>query len=47
MFDEKINVEKNQDEIKIINKWQVVFYLERGVQPIRVELGYDDRLVFV
>ena len=35
------------EEIKIINKWQVVFYLERGVQPIRVELGYDDRLVFV
>ena len=49
MFDEKSNVEKNQDEIiKIVNKQQVVFYLERGnVAPIRVELGYNDRLVFV
>ena len=35
------------EEIKIINKWQVVFYLERNVQPIRLELGYNDRLVFV
>ena len=43
MFDEI----KNQEEIKIINKWQVVFYLERNVQPIRLELGYNDRLVFV
>ena len=35
------------EEIKIINKWQVVFYLKKGVTPIRVELGYNDRLVFV
>ena len=35
------------EEIKIINKWQVVFYLKKGVSPIRVELGYNDRLVFV
>ena len=35
------------EEIKIINKWQVVFYLERNVQPIRLELGYNDRIVFV
>ena len=35
------------EEIKIVNKWQVAFYIERGVQPIRVELGYNSRLVFV
>ena len=35
------------EEIKIINKWQVVFYLQRGVEPIRVQLGFNDRLVFV
>ena len=35
------------EEIKIINKWQVAFYLERNVQPIRLELGYNSRLVFV
>ena len=35
------------EEIKIVNKQQVVFYLERGVEPIRLQLGYDSRLVFV
>ena len=35
------------EEIKIINKWQVAFYLERNVQPIKLELGYNSRLVFV
>ena len=47
MFDEKSNVEKNKEEIKIVNKRQVVFYIERNVFPVRVELGYNDRLVFV
>ena len=47
MFNEKSNAEKNQEEIKIINKHQVVFYLERNVFPIRIELGYNDRIVFV
>ena len=39
MFDEKI--------IKLVNKEQVAFYLQRGVEPIKVQLGYNDRLVFV
>ena len=39
MIDEKF--------IKIVNKHQVVFYLKNGVQPIKVELGFNDRLVFV
>ena len=47
MFDEKINVEKNQEEIRILNKHQVAFYIERNVFPVRVELGYGSRLVFV
>lgn len=47
VFNEKFNVENNKEEIRIINKHQVVFYLERNVFPIRVELGFNDRLVFV
>ena len=39
MFDEKI--------IKLVNKEQVAFYLKKGVSPVRIELGYNDRLVFV
>lgn len=38
---------KNQEEIKIVNKLQVVFYLERNIAPIRLELGYDSKLIFV
>ena len=47
MFDEKSNVEKNQEEIRILNKHQVAFYLKKGVSPVRIELGFDDRIVFV
>ena len=47
MFNKNSTVEKNQNEIKLVNKQQVVFYLERNVAPIRVELGYGSRLVFV
>ena len=47
MIKKKDVIKMFDEEIKIINKWQVVFYLERNVQPIRLELGYNDRLVFV
>ena len=47
MIKKKEVIKMFDEEIKIINKWQVVFYLERNVQPIRLELGYNDRLVFV
>ena len=35
------------DEIKILNAHQVVFYLDRGIEPLRLEKGYKDKLVFV
>ena len=48
MCNEKFNVENNKEEIiKIVNKNQVVFYIQRNVFPVMVQLGFDDRLVFV
>lgn len=34
-------------ELKIMNYKQTMFYVDNGVQPIRVEHGYKDKLVFV
>lgn len=33
--------------VKIVNMLQVSKYVKGGVQPIRIELGENDRLVFV
>ena len=34
-------------ELKIMNMWQAIFYMKNVVNPIRVELGLSDKLVFV
>lgn len=34
-------------ELKIVNKFQVVFYVEHGFQPERIEIGYGGVLVFI
>ena len=49
MFDEEIKIVKinNVEVVRIINKLQVVHYLKCGCNPIAVELGYNDKLVFV
>ena len=47
MIKKKEVIKMFDNEIKIVNKNQVVFYLKTGVSPIRIELGYNDRLVFV
>jgi hypothetical protein len=36
-----------KDEVKILNHTQVRCYLKDGVTPKRVELGYNDKLVFI
>lgn len=35
------------NEIKILNNQQVYYYMENGVQPIRLECGRDNKVVFV
>lgn len=34
-------------EVKIMNWKQVLFYTDNGVQPIRVERGFKDKVVLV
>lgn len=34
-------------ELKLINTEQVAFYLSKGVKPLRVELGKNNRIVFI
>ena len=34
-------------ELKIVNYRQALFYVENGVQPIRLEVGYEHKMVYV
>lgn len=34
-------------ELRILNIEQVYFYIENGVNPLKIECGYNKRLVFV
>lgn len=35
------------DEVKIINIKQAIVYSQNGVQPIRIEMGFNNKVVFV
>ena len=35
------------EKMQIINKFQVVFYLKHGVKPIDLELGRNDKMVYI
>ena len=47
MQSEMIVIDNRNDEIKIVNQRQVFLYVKNGLQPIRLEPGYDDKLVYV
>ncbi len=47
MSDEMIVIDNRSDEIKLVNQRQVFLYIKNGLQPIRLECGYDDKLVYV
>ena len=34
-------------ELKIMNMKQVAFYVSNGVQPKRIEVGYNNKIVFI
>lgn len=34
-------------ELKIMNMKQVAFYVSKGVQPKRIEVGYNNKIVFI
>ena len=45
--EEMIIIDNRSDEIKLVNQRQVYLYVKNGLQPIRLESGYDDKLVYV
>ena len=47
MAEEMIVIDNRKDEIKIVNQRQTYLYVKNGLQPIRLENGYDDKLVYV
>lgn len=47
MSQEMIVIDNRSDEIKLVNQRQVFLYVKNGLQPIRLECGYEDKLVYV
>lgn len=37
----------NSDEVRLVNPKQVYYYISEGLQPKRLECGYDEKIVFV
>ncbi len=44
---EMIVIDNRSDEIKLVNQRQVFLYVKNGLQPLRLETGYEDKLVYV
>ena len=44
---EMIVIDNRSDEVKIINQRQAFLYVKNGLQPLRLENGYEDKLVYV
>lgn len=47
MTQEMVIIDHRSDEIKIVNQRQAYLYVKNSLQPIRLEAGYDDKLVYV
>lgn len=45
--EEMIVIDNRFDEIKLVNQRQVFLYVKYGLQPLRLETGYNDKLVYV
>ena len=42
-----IVIDNRSNEIKLVNQRQVYLYVKNGLQPIRLESGFDNKLVYV
>jgi hypothetical protein len=47
VIENKIILAPRSDEVRLINPKQVYYYLSEGVEPLRLECGYDEKIVFV
>jgi hypothetical protein len=46
-IEDKMILAPQSDEVRLINPKQVYYYISEGIQPLRLECGYDDKIVFV
>lgn len=46
-MNDMVVIDNRSDEIKLVNQRQVFLYVKNGLQPLRLENGYDDKLVYV
>lgn len=44
---EVIVIDNRYDEVKLINQKQVYLYVKNGLQPLRLENGYENKLVYI
>lgn len=47
MSKEMIVIDNRSDEVKIVNQKQAFMYIKYGLQSLRLENGYEDKLVYV
>lgn len=46
-MENKMILAPQSEEVRLINPKQVFYYISEGVQPLRLECGYDEKIVFV
>lgn len=44
---DKLVLSPHVEEVRLVNLRQVYFYISEGIQPTRLECGYDEKIVFV
>jgi hypothetical protein len=47
IIENKLILSPQSDEVRLINPKQVYYYISEGIQPLRLECGYDEKIVFV
>lgn len=40
-------IPEDESVVRIVNPKQVYFYLQNGLSPIRLECGYNDKIVYI
>jgi len=46
-IENKLILSPQSDEVRLVNPKQVYYYISEGIQPLRLECGYDEKIVFV
>lgn len=44
---EMMVIDHKKDEVRIVNQKQCFLYIKHGLQPLRLECGHDNKLVYV